>query len=49
MKLLVVEDEALRHRLGATSHEHVLRKFGYQRLVDDMSRLYHELLDKKAK
>ena len=47
--LSVVEDDALRHRLGATSHDHVLRKFGYQRLVDDMSQLYHELLNKKDK
>jgi glycosyltransferase involved in cell wall biosynthesis len=47
--LLLVQDDALRHQLGANSHEHVMNKFSYQRLVDDMSQLYFELLDKKRK
>jgi glycosyltransferase involved in cell wall biosynthesis len=45
--LNVVEDDALRKRLGATSHSHVLEKFSYQRLVKDMSQLYYELLHQK--
>ncbi len=47
--LNVVEDDALRKRLGDTSHFHVLEKFSYQRLVKDMSQLYHQLLDHKKK
>lgn len=46
--LSVVENDALRNRLGATSHLHVLEKFSYQRLVKDMSELYYQLLRKKA-
>jgi glycosyltransferase involved in cell wall biosynthesis len=45
--LHLVEDDDLRERLGKNSHEHVLNKFSYQRLVSDMSKLYYELLDKK--
>jgi glycosyltransferase involved in cell wall biosynthesis len=47
--LQVVEDDELRKRLSEKSHEHVLQRFSYQRLVNDMSRLYSELLDKKKK
>lgn len=47
--LQLVEDDALRARLGAKSHEHIMSRFSYQRLTDDMSRLYYELLDKKRK
>jgi len=45
--LQLVEDDLLRHRLGANSRAHVMQRFSYQRLVADMSRLYYELLDKK--
>lgn len=45
--LRLVQDDDLRHRLGANSRAHVLRRFGYQRLVKDMSELYQELLEKK--
>jgi len=45
--LQFVEDDELRQRLGECSHLHVMNRFGYQRLVDDMSQLYYELLDKK--
>jgi glycosyltransferase involved in cell wall biosynthesis len=47
--LKVVEDDALRQRLGNGSSEHVLQKFSYQRLVRDMSSLYNELLARKKK
>jgi glycosyltransferase involved in cell wall biosynthesis len=45
--LQLVEDDGLRARMSATSHLHVLTKFSYQRLVKDVSELYHELLNKK--
>jgi glycosyltransferase involved in cell wall biosynthesis len=45
--LNVVEDDELRRRLGASSHDHVINRFSYQRLVKDMSELYSELLSKK--
>lgn len=47
--LKLVEDNSIRDRLGRNSHEHVMQKFSYQRLVKDMSQLYYELLDKKKK
>ncbi len=45
--LALVEDDDLRSRLGSNSHRHVLEKYSYQRLVNDMSHLYNELLAKK--
>ncbi|MFL5774570.1 MAG: glycosyltransferase [Flavisolibacter sp.] len=45
--LHLVNDEALRKKLGEGSRNHVLKKFSYQRLVSDMSALYYELLQKK--
>jgi glycosyltransferase involved in cell wall biosynthesis len=47
--LQLVQDDTLRQRMGSDSHRHVMSRFSYQRLVDDMSQLYHELLDKKRK
>jgi hypothetical protein len=47
--LTLVEDEGLRQRLGRTGRSHVLQRFGYQRLVSDMSQLYNELLERKKK
>lgn len=47
--LQLVEDDALRERLGKNSHHHVMNRFSYQRLVNDMSALYYELLEKKKK
>ena len=47
--LSLVEDDALRMRLGENSSKYVMEKFSYQRLVRDMSGLYHELLEKKGK
>ena len=37
-------DPALRSRLGAAGGERVLRRYGVERLVDDVDRLYRELL-----
>jgi glycosyltransferase involved in cell wall biosynthesis len=45
--LRLVEDDELRLRLGSNSRQYVMEKFSYQRLVKDMSELYHELLHKK--
>lgn len=47
--LSLVEDDALRCRLGENSSKHVMERFSYQRLVDDMSRLYYELLRSKGR
>ncbi|HYH14037.1 MAG TPA: glycosyltransferase [Flavisolibacter sp.] len=47
--LLLVEDDALRMRLGANSSKHVMERFSYQRLMRDMSALYNELLQKKKR
>ncbi|ANE52467.1 glycosyltransferase [Flavisolibacter tropicus] len=45
--LQLVNDDALRLRLGANSRAHVMQRFSYQRLMRDMSALYNELLEKK--
>jgi len=47
--LKLVEDDTLRQRMGGSSHQHVMERFSYQRLVNDMSQLYFELLHKKGK
>lgn len=47
--LRLVEDDALRWQLGQNSHRHIMERFSYQRLVNDISGLYHQLLEKKAK
>jgi len=47
--LTLVEDDALRQKLGSNSRKYVMERFSYQRLMDDMSALYYELLDKKKK
>jgi glycosyltransferase involved in cell wall biosynthesis len=46
--LHLVEDDAARQRLGSNSSALVQQKFSYQRLVKDMSELYHQLLQKKS-
>lgn len=46
--LQIVEDDKLRCRLGKNSSQHVMDRFSYQRLVDDMTNLYYELLVKKG-
>lgn len=47
--LRLVQDDALRQRLGATARQHVAERFSYQRLMRDMSGLYYELLDQKKR
>lgn len=47
--LNLVQDNDLRRKLGSNSREHVMERFSYQRLVNDMSQLYYELLEKKKK
>jgi glycosyltransferase involved in cell wall biosynthesis len=44
--LQLVQDESLRHRLGATGRQHVVERFSYQRLMRDMAALYYDLLQK---
>ena len=40
----LVEDADLRKRMGQQGFDHVKEKFSYQRLVNDMDRLYTKLL-----
>ena len=47
--LQVVEDDELRKRLGANSRDHVIKRFSYQRLMNDMSSLYLDLLEKNRR
>jgi len=47
--LQLVQDDALRQRLGENSSGYVMQRFSYQRLVKDMSQLYRELLEKKKR
>lgn len=46
--LQLVSDSSLRSRFSNAGKEHVLNKYGYRRLVKDMSELYYELLEKKS-
>ncbi|MCU7551309.1 glycosyltransferase [Chitinophagaceae bacterium LB-8] len=45
--LALVNDDALRHRLGHNSSQYVLERFGYRRLMNEMSALYYQLLHQK--
>jgi len=45
--LQLVNDPGLRQKFSNAGKDHVVHKFSYQRLVNDMSSLYHDLLDKK--
>jgi glycosyltransferase involved in cell wall biosynthesis len=47
--LQLVTDPSLRNKFSNAGKDFVLSKFSYHRLVADMSKLYHELLDKKSK
>ena len=47
--LQLVNDSSLRNRLSNAGRDHMIRHFSYHRLVKDMAKLYHELLDKKKK
>ncbi len=45
--LRVTEDDQLRNELSRAGISYVVQHFSYQRLVKDMSDLYHELLSRK--
>jgi glycosyltransferase involved in cell wall biosynthesis len=45
--LMLVNNTELRQQLAGKGVKYVLEKFSYQRLVRDMSQLYHELIAKK--
>ncbi len=45
--LQLVSDPELRKKFSHAGKDHVVSKFSYQRLVNDMSGLYHDLLYKK--
>ena len=45
--LQLVNDVSLRNRFSQTGRDFVISKFSYHRLVNDMGKLYHELLDQK--
>ncbi len=45
--LRLVNDSTLRQQFSNAGQHHVLNKFSYQRLVADMSSLYHDLLSRK--
>ena len=45
--LRLVNDVSLRHKFSDAGRDFVISKFSYHRLVNDMSNLYHDLLDKK--
>jgi glycosyltransferase involved in cell wall biosynthesis len=45
--LQLVNDPGLRQKFSNAGKDHVVNKFSYHRLVNDMSGLYHHLLDKK--
>ncbi|HEY0432316.1 MAG TPA: glycosyltransferase family 4 protein, partial [Chitinophagaceae bacterium] len=47
--LTLVDDDSLRQRLAENGSAHVRGKFSVERLVADMSHLYHELLDRKKR
>lgn len=46
--LQLVENNDLRKQLGMNSDQHVMQRYGYQRLMHDMSSLYYELLSNKV-
>lgn len=46
--LQLVQDDNLRRALSDNSQAYVLQRFSYQRLMNDMSELYYQLLSKKV-
>ena len=46
--LRLTEDDQLRNELSRAGTSYVVEHFSYQRLVKDMSELYHELLSRKS-
>lgn len=47
--LRLVQDDDLRRQMGQRGRANVLKRFSYQRLMQDMSALYFELLEKKKR
>jgi glycosyltransferase involved in cell wall biosynthesis len=47
--LKMVTDDTLRNSLKDVGRDHVLTKFGYKRLANDMKALYYDLLKRKSK
>src|SRR5687767_5051973 len=47
--LKLIEDGALRYRMGNNSSQYVMEQFSYHRLTKDMSYLYWNLLEKQRK
>lgn len=46
--LKLIESEELRNTMGQAGREFVMKRYHYIRLVDDIGRLYRELLDSKG-
>ena len=46
--LKLIESEELRNTMGQAGREFVMKRYHYTRLVDDIGRLYRELLDSKG-
>ena len=44
----LIEDPALRERMGKLGHEYVAERYSKQRLINDMRKLYLSFLEKKA-
>ena len=44
----LVNDTSMRNSFSHAGKDHVLNKFGYRRLVSDMSKLYYDLLERKS-
>lgn len=42
----LVNEEEMRRQFGVAGHQHVYEKYSYQRLVNDMSGYYNDLLEK---
>jgi len=47
--LQLVQNDDLRRQMGQKGQEQVMQRFSYQRLMNDMSALYYELLEKKKR
>lgn len=47
--LRLVQDDELRERMGISSHHHIMDRYSYQRLMNNMSELYYQLLHKNRK
>lgn len=43
--LYLIENATIRKKMGGAARSKVMKKFGYQRLVEDLKKLYNELLN----